>query len=466
MKISSFKVVIIVFALATNVAYGQPVAGPQGQDNVGLIEQQYLARARENIEKYRKDDVDITIVDISRKEVDNIVVKVEQITQDFLFGNLVEEVFRPGISPADAVKFKEAFKGLFNFTELTVKWAPYEKEQGKPQWQALQQKLDWCSQNGIIPKGHTLAWTNMAGTPSWLLKLPSKTATELHKARIQNLVGGFKEQIKMWDVVNEPVTTIPWEKALLDSVSGNLIDEGTRYNVNGITQEQTLPWVEKAFKWAHEMDSQGDFMINEFYVIAKPEIREKYFQLIKELKKRGTPVTGIGIQAHEPREMWFSPVEIIKTFDKLKELGVPLHITEFTPQSSGKQITGGWRQGTWTEEAQAEFAEQFYILAYGHPSLASIHWWGLSDRYIWLKGGGLLDENLDPKPVYNRLKKLIKDEWMTKGLTLKTGKGGRADFRGFYGNYRVEVILNNGSKQTMNFHLKENSSNKWLFTLK
>jgi GH35 family endo-1,4-beta-xylanase len=58
------------------------------------------------------------------------------------------------------------------------------------------------------------------------------------------------------------------------------------------------------------------------------------------------------------------------------------------PQSGGKPITGGWREGTWTEEAQAEFAEQFYRLCFGHPAVASINWWGLSDRQIWLPGGG------------------------------------------------------------------------------
>lgn len=469
MKIFSI-ISVTLSCLLTTISYGQQTVktkeSKKKQENKIKTEQQYIAQAKENIEKYRKGNGRVVVVDTSGKEIENVSVIVNQISQDFLFGNLCEEVFRPGISHLDATKFKEAFMGLFNFTELTVKWAPYEKEQGKTQWQALQEKLDWCRQNGVTPKGHTLAWTNMAGTPSWLLKLPIETATDLHKARIQNLVGGFKDQIKMWDVVNEPVTTIPWEKALLDSVSGNLIDEGTRYNVTGITQEQTLPWVERAFQWAHEMDNKGDFMINEFYVIAKPDVREKYYQLIKELQKRGTLVTGVGIQAHEPRDMWFSPEETVKTFDRMKELGLPLHITEFTPQSSGKNITGGWRQGTWTEEAQADFAEQFYILAYGHPAIASIHWWGLSDRYIWLKGGGLLDEDFNPKPVYNRLKKLIKEEWMTKNINLVSGKGGIAGFRGFYGKYNVEIVTKDGSRQSMTFHLKENTESKWTFILK
>jgi endo-1,4-beta-xylanase len=277
-------------------------------------------------------------------------------------------------------------------------------------------------------------------------------------------VGGFKDKITLWDVVNEPVTTVPWERALKDAqnVTGE-INEGTRYNVKGITLEETLPWVENSYRWAHQADSSGDFIINEFFVIARPEVREKYYQLIRELQKRNAPVTGIGIQAHEPQDRWFSPVEVLETFNRLSALGLPLHITEFIPQSSGKPITGGWREGTWTEAAQAYFAEQFYTLAFGHPAMVSIHWWGLSDRMIWLKGGGLLDRDFNPKPVYTRLEKLIKHDWMTKNVRLATGKKGEVAFRGFFGNYRVQVTKPDGTTQRFEAHLAEKSPNQFTF---
>lgn len=431
------------------------------------VEERLLAKARASIEKVRKGDAVLTFVDSLGKPVTNASISIDQQTQDFLFGNLSEEQFRPDLTPDEVKLFQDRFTALFNFTELTVKWAPYEKQQGKPDWQKLQQKLDWCRKNGITPKGHTLGWTNMSGTPPWLLALPSKQATDLYEARIRNLVGGFKDQIRMWDVVNEPVTTVPWEVALKDSVFGeSKIDEGTRYNVSGITVAQTLPWVEKSYRWAHEADPTGDFILNEFYLIAKPTVREKFYELLSELQKRKVPVTGIGIQAHEPREMWFSPVEIMATFDAYKPLNLPLHITEFTPQSSGKAITGGWREGVWTEEAQAEFAAQFYTLAFGHPSMASIHWWGLSDRMIWLKGGGLLDEAFNPKPVYTKLLKLIKEEWMTKNVMLRTDKNGQVSFRGFAGTYRVVVTNADGREQVVSAHLTENKAIRQSFICK
>jgi hypothetical protein len=162
--------------------------------------------------------------------------------------------------------------------------------------------------------------------------------------------------------------------------------------------------------------------------------------------------------------MWFSPVEMYATFDLFSEFNLPIHITELHPQSSGKPITG-WRQGVWTEEAQAEFAEQFYTLAFGHPSVKSITWWGLSDRNIWLPGGGLLDKEYYPKPVYNRLSKLIKEDWMTKNVMLNTDKKGNVSFRGFFGNYNIKVTKSDGITKTFNAHLSEGAENLWQFEM-
>lgn len=428
------------------------------------VEQSLLAAARQNIERYRKGDAILTFTDSAGKPLKGLKVAVNQTTQDFLFGNLSEELLRPSLTAEEKQKFTERFTGLFNFTELTVKWTPYERQQGKPDWQSLQQKLDWCKANGVTPKGHTLAWTNMSGTPRWVLKLPYDQTVDLHRARIQNLVGGFASQIKMWDVVNEPVTTVAWKAAMADSVFGeSKIDEGSRYNVKSQTRNDVLPWVEDCLRWAYAADPSAELMLNEFYIIAKPQIRQKFYDLIKALQDRKVPLSGVGIQAHEPREMWFSPQEIVTTFNKFDSLGLPLHITEFIPQSSGKSITGGWRTGLWTEEAQAEFAEQFYTLAFGHPSMASIHWWGLTDKMIWLKGGGLLDEQMNPKPVYTGLQKLIKGDWMTRGLSLTTDKKGSTGFRGFFGAY--EVVLTKPDGSTQKFAVRVGSKNKNSFRL-
>ncbi|GAB2579321.1 endo-1,4-beta-xylanase [Spirosoma areae] len=436
-----------------------------GLDSLGRersrIEIEYLARATKNIEKYRKGDAQLHVVDAAGKPVRNVLVTINQVSQDFLFGNLVFDI--AGFAPKEPYKvdlFKERFKALFNFAVLPFYWANYERKPGMPEWKRNQEAIDWCRANGITTKGHPLGWTSPSGTPKWLLQMPLKATEEVYKARIVNNVAGFREQIDMWDVVNEPVNTVPWETAMSDTANTN----DFRYNVKNVPVSDIVPWVEKSFRWAHEANPNGNYILNEYFTLAIPKVRERFYTLIKELKSRNTPISGIGIQGHEPREMWFSPIEVYKTFDLYQEFGLPIHITELIPQSSGKDITG-WRTGKWTEAAQAEFARQFYTLAYGHPAVASINWWGLSDKNIWLKGGGMLDEEYNPKPVYNTLMKLIKEDWMTKNVSLTTNKQGNVAFRGFYGRYQVVVAKPDGSQQTLDLHLREKEANQWTFAL-
>ncbi|MGI8636377.1 MAG: hypothetical protein ACR2KZ_13345 [Segetibacter sp.] len=87
-----------VFAQATAEKTSPPASpGTSAQDKI-RIEKEYLLNAKQNIEKYRKGDASLLITDTDGKPLKNAQVEINQVSQDFLFGNLCEEVFRPGIS--------------------------------------------------------------------------------------------------------------------------------------------------------------------------------------------------------------------------------------------------------------------------------------------------------------------------------------------------------------------------------
>ncbi len=57
-------------------------------------------------------DVVVRLVDKKVKPIKNVSVEVNQVTQDFLFGTLSEEIFRSGIDSAQGKKFKTLFTRL------------------------------------------------------------------------------------------------------------------------------------------------------------------------------------------------------------------------------------------------------------------------------------------------------------------------------------------------------------------
>lgn len=448
------------------IARADPAPAAPSADRTRETEQRYLAEAREGIERHRKSDAVVRLLDAAGKPVAGARVRVNQKTQAFLFGALSESAWSEKFTAEERDRLRTLFADVFNFTIAKVYWSPYEPTQGRPQWAKLDEQLRWCREQGITVKGHPLAWTHPAGTPNWLLALPDELATRLLQARIYNLVGGYRGTIEWWDVVNEPVTTVPWAKAMQDPANtSEEIASGTRYNVTGLSPADVVPWVSDAYRWAAEANPEGHFILNEFFLMSRPPVRARFSELVRQLLAAKVPVRGLGIQAHEPRDMWFSPTQIKETLDDLAQFGLPLHITEFIPQSTGKPIVG-WRSGAaWTTEAQADFAELLYTMAFGHPAVASINWWALSDRDVWLPGGGLLDEQVAPKPAYVRLKKLIKDAWMTRNVELVSGSDGTVRFRGFHGGYDLTVEAPHGTSRTHAIELQAQKPNTWEFRL-
>ena len=55
--------------------------------------------------------------------------------------------------------------------------------------------------------------------------------------------------------------------------------------------------------------------------------------------------------------------------DHYATLGKDLHITEFTPTSAGKPITGSHVDGVWDDKAQADYAVRFYLTRSGQNSI-------------------------------------------------------------------------------------------------
>jgi GH35 family endo-1,4-beta-xylanase len=424
--------------------------------DIRQTEARMMKQAEENIEKFRKGDVTIQFRTPDGRMIRNARAEIRQKTHDFLFGCIIFDLIRGENSYKEEL-FKEQFKKIFNLAVFPFYWPGYEYRQGFTGWTDMLPTLEWCRANGITTKGHPLVWATLSGAPPWLAGYSIEETEELLRARVMNITAGFRDKIEMWDVVNEPVNVKTWKHKM--ETLGNENDWEIRDPIPLIAD-----YVEQALRWAHRGNPGATLLINEYRTLADKEVRKRYEDLLMELIKRKAPLSGIGIQAHEPRQEWFSPEEVWKTFDLYYGLGFPIHITEFHPQSSGVGITGGWRTGSWTPEAQSEFTEQFVKLCFGHPAVVSINWWGFSDRNIWLPGGGVVDEGYRPKPVYHMLDKLINQTWKTTS-SAQTDDRGTLSFRGFWGKYEITLNSSDGKICVFPANVRRNEDNKWVFTV-
>lgn len=394
--------------------------------------------AQKNIEKFRKADYNIQLLGFDSKEMENIKIEVEQVSHEFLFGCIIFDLIRENEIPDNEKIFKERFNHLFNFAVFPFYWAGYETKPGLTKKEDILKVVEWCKKNEITTKGHPLVWTHTAGTPGWLSNFSTATSKELLQKRVEKIVSEFEGEIDIWDVINEVIHTVNWDVAMEENKAGN----DNRYPGKNLMMEK-VDFIDSCFRWAHNANPDANLIINEFNIVANENSRKDFYAVVNKLLAQDSPINGLGIQVHEPNQgrYYYSPQQLWDTYENYSDFNLPLHVTELIPVSNGDEIKGNYKSGVWTEEVQAEFAEMVYTLSFGHPKLQSINWWGLSDEKIWQENGGLLDKELNPKPVYKTLDRLINKEWKTN-ITLTPNKAGKIEFRGFKGDYKVTISKN------------------------
>ena len=77
--------------------------------------------------------------------------------------------------------------------------------------------------------------------------------------------------------------------------------------------------------------------------------------------------------------------------------------------------------------------------------------------------GGLLRYDMSPKPAYFKLKELIQKRWHTEA-ELEANENGEVSFRGFFGDYDVEITIGGkAKKQTVS--LSRDKDNEFVLSI-
>ncbi|HEX8736686.1 MAG TPA: endo-1,4-beta-xylanase [Pyrinomonadaceae bacterium] len=403
-----------------------------------------LAQAQDNIEKFRKGDARIKILDARGKPLSRAQINIKQISHSFKFGCYLKI---DDLAPEKLAAYEARFAGLFNYAVVGTYWDFVENKRDVENWSWFEREIALGRKLNLRIAAAPVLWgTNEAGTPAWLPAAKNELLPLL-KRRVQTSVARYENSIDDWEIVNEPLA--PQADVFAQGIGDD--------------------YVARAFSWAREAAPAGRLMINEYGVFGAVKAhnynREKYFFLLKELLEKNVPIDVIGIQAHANGE-WFEPANVAGQLAFYAALGKPIQVTEFSARifddkdrQTPLEISGTYRAGRWNEEKQAEFYREFYTVAFGNPQVEAIVAWGLDDERAWLPGIGLIDADGNPKANYKMLDHLINDEWRTS-LQINSGAETGAKFRGFYGAYEVEIIAG-GKRTKAKFDLKKDGANEW-----
>ncbi|GIV18215.1 MAG: beta-xylanase [Armatimonadota bacterium] len=398
--------------------------------------QDLLVTADSRIEKIRKADVTVRVVDRQGKPVAGAQVEMQQTRHAFLFGCNIFPLFN--YQGEQHEKYGSQFAALLNYATQAFYWGAYEPERGRKGRDLQERIARWCQQRGIATKGHPLVWHEVY--PRWAPNEVDEVKLLLRE-RVREIVSQFKGLIDRWDVVNEATVA-------------------TRFNNgvgNWVKRDGAAAVVTECLQWAREANPKATLLYNDF------NISPAFEQLVEELIRRKAPLDAIGIQSHMHGGEW--PLErawqVCETYSRF---GKPLHFTETTVLSGehGYERPRPWPTTPEGEARQADYVEKFYTILFSHPAVEAITWWDFMDGGWQGAPAGLVRADLSPKPVYHRLMRLIKGKWWTQDTT-RTNARGEAKMRGFLGDYRVTVSASAG-KRTQQFTLKR-GKNEWVVKL-
>lgn len=395
---------------------------------------------QEGIEKNRKGNF---VVKTNAKKV-----KVTLKNHKFRFGC---NLFMLDEFPDDTNKnviYRQKFKEVFNLATLPFYWDATEPEEGKTRYEigspALYRRppvdlcIKYCEENNIEPREHALCYDNFF--PDWLV---DKTVPEIKQyivKRMQQISRRYADKIPTIEVTNEMFWGDGW-------ITDFYLEDD---------------YVVDCFKMAEKYFPNNELGINEWsgdIWEPYPTPRNKYFLTIENALLKGARIDAIGMQYHmfykkeeyqKRTEKFYDLKQLLSVMDLFAAFNKPIQITEITVPSFCNEEEA--------ENLQADILEKIYSTWFSHPLCEQIIYWNMPDGYAAFAEpgdmtsgenyyyGGLVRFDMTEKAAYKRLYHLIHEVWTTDEQVECVN--GKANFRGFYGEYEVEA---DGKKCIVNF---------------
>ena len=373
----------------------------------------WRAEAQKRIDRLRKADVVIRVVDRQGQPVDGADVHVRQTRHAFKFGSTVVPAVLTA-DTADAEKYRAVVEKWFNHVSIenALKWKRWGGPPGDPRNVKIAlDGLRWLKARDIPVHGHVLVWPNWQHVPNAVARLRNDTeklAATIDE-HIRELMGATAGLTYEWDVVNEAFSN----HQITDVLGG---------------QKRLVEW----FKTAGAARGPGDerrLYYNDYGILAAGGMtdsphQEFYCALVRTLLEAGAPLEGLGVQGHFGSNPT-PPETLLKILDRLAEFKLPIQITEYDVDSEDYRY-------------QADYMRDVLTVAFSHPAVNGFVMWGFWEGRHWRPVAALYDRQWNLRPHGKVFEDLVFKTWWTD-VQAKADANGEVRTRAFQGTYDVSA---------------------------
>jgi endo-1,4-beta-xylanase len=364
----------------------------------------WRSAAAERIERIRKGDLAVRVIDRQGVAVPGAEVEVRMTRHAFGFGCFAEE---PMVQQGeDADRYRAEFERLFNTGTCPIYWADWG-------WEAADQRdkylarAQWLREKRMRVRGHTVIWPGWQWMPSRIRGLADDPAVlrAALDARVRDVLASTAPfGWEAYDLVNEP----RFNRDIMDILGDDVMQS----------------W----WHLAERVHPGPRYFLNDYAILTNGGRNERevaaYHAWIRRLLDADAPLGGIGFQGHFGNALT-DPARVYEILDDFAQYGLPIHVTEFDID-------------TRDTAAQADYTRDFLTIAFSHEAVEMVVFWGFWEQVQWRPDGAMFRSDWSPKPNLDAYERLVLDEWWTDER-VETDAEGRATVRGFCGDYVVEV---------------------------
>lgn len=259
--------------------------------------------------------------------------------------------------------------------------------------------MRFCRENGQKFHGHTLFWHQQP--IRWAESKNFEIVTQKYGGFIRDVVLHYPDSAS-WDVFNE------------------IVEEKTKFRNEFLIRTFGTKFIDYCFRLVNELAPAAKLVINDYNLECAGDWcgskQNNMLALISSLRKLGTPVHVVGIQAHLSSRYKPSPKKTLSFIRRVADLGCDVYLSEMDvndvllPDDIARR-----------DAEVAKYYESFLTTVLSHKAVKRVCFWGISDSSNWVVRGqagdtrkrgkpraALFDDKDDAKPAFDAVVRALK----------------------------------------------------------
>lgn len=378
----------------------------------------WRAEADARIEKLRRGELVVRVVDADGKPVAGAKVNVAMKRHLFGFGSAVDvqmlSALDSKISASDQAKYRavtdELFSRIVPENGLRVNQIDVPDDPAKP-WATEYQRrnraatlwmLQWAQDRKMSTRGHYLVWCYLEDWARKIVKdrgVPALLDTyDRHFAFVLPFCAPYVEE---WDALNHPVP---------------FYEPDALYNVIG------PDFYADIYRKIRVQTDKPLFVNEDAFNAERADGFEKH---VRHMIERGVTPDGAGFQSHYHDDEIPDVDEIWRMWNRLGALVKHLTVTEYDFQSLDDAL-------------HADHMRDMLTLAFSHPQMSGFVIWGFWEGRHWKPTAALFKADWTERPAVKVWRELVKTKWWTNA-PLTSDAEGKVSLPAFFGWYDITI---------------------------